>query len=52
MTPLPSPVGQPLHLIAADEARRLLREVAPVGTEIVPIDRAAGRVLATPVFAP
>jgi molybdopterin molybdotransferase len=52
MSPLPSPVGQPLHLIAADEARRILREVVPVGTEIVPIDRAAGRVLATPVFAP
>lgn len=49
---LSSTAGQPLHLIAADEARRILRETVPVGTELVPIERAAGRVLAAPVFAP
>jgi molybdopterin molybdotransferase len=47
-----SSAGQPLHLIPAEEARRILREIVPVGTEIVPIEHAAGRVLAAPVIAP
>jgi molybdopterin molybdotransferase len=41
-----------LKLIAADEARRILFETPPVGTERVPLREAGGRVLATALRAP
>jgi len=41
-----------LHLIPAEEARRILAETPPVGTERVPLAEAAGRVLATELRAP
>ena len=42
---------QPLTLIPADEARRILLETPPVGTEVVPLREAGGRVLAAPFAA-
>ncbi|HEY2731167.1 MAG TPA: gephyrin-like molybdotransferase Glp [Polyangia bacterium] len=42
----------PLTLISADEARRILLETPPVGTERVPLREAGGRVLAAPLRAP
>ncbi|HVR00801.1 MAG TPA: gephyrin-like molybdotransferase Glp [Polyangia bacterium] len=42
----------PLTLIPADEARRILLETPPVGTERVPLREAGGRVLAGPLRAP
>ncbi len=46
-------VGRPdLKLVPADEARRLLADVRPVGTEAVGLSSAAGRVLAAPFAAP
>src|SRR5258708_7750936 len=42
----------PLPLIPADEARRILLETPPVGTERVPLREAGGRVLAAPLRAP
>jgi molybdopterin molybdotransferase len=41
-----------LTLIPADEARRILLETPPVGTERVPLSRAGGRVLAVALRAP
>ena len=41
-----------LELIAADEARRILFEVPPVGVETVSLAEAAGRVLAAALIAP
>jgi molybdopterin molybdotransferase len=43
---------QPLTLIPADEARRIMLETPPVGTEVVPLRAAGGRVLAEPLAAP
>ncbi len=46
-------LGRPdLKLLPPDEARRILAETPPVGTERVPLAAAAGRVLATPFAAP
>jgi molybdopterin molybdotransferase len=45
-------VIQGLKLIPADEARRILAETPPVGTERVPLSEAAGRVLAMELRAP
>jgi molybdopterin molybdotransferase len=41
-----------LTLIPAEEARRILAETTPVGTERVPLREAGGRVLAAPLRAP
>lgn len=41
-----------LKLIPADEARRILFETPPVGTERLPLRQAGGRVLAAPLCAP
>jgi molybdopterin molybdotransferase len=41
-----------LKLIQADEARRILAETPPVGTERVPLNAAGGRVLAAALRAP
>ena len=43
--------SESLRLIPADEARRLLATVPPVGVETVDLSRAVGRVLATPLVA-
>jgi molybdopterin molybdotransferase len=40
-----------LKLIPADDARRILLDIAPVGIETVPLRASAGRVLAAPVLA-
>ena len=40
-----------LDLIPADEARRILLQTPPVGTEVVPLRVAGGRVLAAPFAA-
>ena len=45
-------MGPALTLIPADEARRILLETPPVGTERVPLREAGGRVLAAPLRAP
>jgi molybdopterin molybdotransferase len=46
-------LGRPdLKLVPADEARRILADTRPVGTEAVPLSAAAGRVLAAPFAAP
>ena len=42
---------QSLKLIAATEARRIMLETPPVGTEVVPLREASGRVLAAPFAA-
>jgi molybdopterin molybdotransferase len=41
-----------LKLIAATEARRIMLETPPVGTEVVALREASGRVLAAPFAAP
>jgi molybdopterin molybdotransferase len=41
----------PLNLIPADQARRILFETPVVGTEVVPLREAGGRVLAAPFAA-
>src|SRR6185436_13275463 len=43
---------QGLTLIPAEEARRILAETSPVGTERVALREAGGRVLAAPLRAP
>jgi len=45
------PVTTALTLIPADAARRILRDVTPVGTELVALEAAVGRVLALPLIA-
>jgi molybdopterin molybdotransferase len=42
----------PLTLIPADDARRILFETPPVGTELVPLSEAGGRVMAAALRAP
>jgi molybdopterin molybdotransferase len=41
-----------LKLIPADEARRILLDVSPPGTEVAGLHEAVGRVLAAPLVAP
>ncbi|HVT08039.1 MAG TPA: gephyrin-like molybdotransferase Glp [Polyangia bacterium] len=48
-----SRLGRPnLKLLPADEARRILNDTRPIGTERVPLADAAGRVLAAAFCAP
>lgn len=46
------PVSIPLRLLPPDEARRILADVPPVGSETVPLRAAGGRVLAVALTAP